>query len=134
MKNRIIAILAAILLTSFLFTACAEGLEAPCRASEVINSCKVTLSKSGTKLTATATIIGEGTCDKIGFKYVFIQELRDGKWVTVASDYDIYGYDTFTKRTTLNYTGEAGKEYRVTASGYAEKGGVSDTRYAQKNL
>lgn len=89
----------------------------------------VAFPKRSTKLTATATITANGRCEKIGFKYIFIQELRDGKWVTIASDYNIYGYNVTTKDAVLSCTKESGKQYRATASGYALLDGVSDTAW-----
>lgn len=129
MKNRILAFIAVMLLISCLFTVYAEGTESVYRASDVINDCGISTSGNGSKLTATAQIRGTEPCDKIGFKYIFIQELRDGKWVTIASDYDVYSYNTSTKRASLSCTKESGKQYRAVATGYALLDGVSDTAW-----
>ena len=129
MKNRILAFIAVMLLISCLFTVYAEETESVYRASEAIDYCDISLRSSGTKLTATATITANGRCEKIGFKYIFIRELRDGKWVTIASDYNIYGYNVTTKDAVLSCTKESGKQYRATASGYALLDGVSDTAW-----
>ena len=117
------------LLISCLFTVYAEETESVYRASEVIDYCDISIRSSGTKLTATATINANGRCEKIGFKYIFIQEWRDGEWVTIASDYNLYSYNTPAKWKALSCTGDVSKKHRAIASGYALLDGVSDTAW-----
>lgn len=127
MKNRILAFITVVLLINCFYTTYAEEVESVYRASDLIDDCVIFTSGNGSKLTATAQIRGNGSCDKIGFKYIFIQELRDGKWVTIASDYDVYSYNTGSKLASLSCTKESGKQYRAIATGYALLDGISDT-------
>ncbi len=110
------------------FTAGALAIEFQPYASDLIMSCDVSISKSGTAITAEASITTRTTADKLGFSYIRIQEKRGSSWVTVKSVTDKYKTNGITHIYEISYTGIAGNEYRATAGFYAEDAGESESR------
>ena len=96
-------------------------------ASDNIRSANVTLTSSGASLTATVTVSGKGTCERIGVSSFSIQEKRDGAWVTVKSAVPGYNSNSMNYSNTITFTGLSGCEYRARASCYATLSGTTST-------
>ena len=96
-------------------------------SSDNIRSANVTLTSSGASLTATVTVSGKSTCDRIGVSSFSIQEKRDGAWVTVKSAVPGYNSNSMNYSNTITFTGLLGREYRARASCYATLSGTTST-------
>lgn len=128
MNRRYLSFFILILALCCCFTAYAENVNDMTRASEIIDSCSLTLYSSGTNLTASGLISANYTCTKIGAQIIKIQEYRNGSWVTVASKSSAYGYNVSSHRASVTYTGRSGYKYRATCTFYASDGSISDTQ------
>ena len=96
-------------------------------ASDNIRTANVTLTGSGTSLTATVTVSGKSICERIGVSSFSIQEKRDGAWVTVKSAVPGYNSNSMNYSNTITFTGLSGREYRARASCYATLSGTTST-------
>ncbi len=96
-------------------------------ASDNIRTANVTLTGSGTSLSATVTVSGKGICERIGISSFSIQEKRDGAWVTVKSAVPGYNSNSMNYSNTITFTGLSGCEYRARASCYATLSGTTST-------
>lgn len=121
-------ILIIAVLTSFSFTVYAEDDAVDTYASSLINSCSVSLAKSGTKLSASASVSAKGVYDQVGFSTLKFQKYTDGSWVTVKTISAVYRYEAASYSGTHTYTGESGGKYRVVCTFYVRNGTTSDSR------
>lgn len=87
----------------------------------IIQSVGISLSKSGTKITATFSLTAKETASIIGAPSYDVQQYVDGAWTTVADS--LTGEQT-TNRVTYSfsktYTGVAGGKYRFKAKFYCK--------------
>lgn len=126
-------ILACIMLLVLLLNGCGfaqmddESQQSISRASELICRCSVSISVSGTKLTAKGTIAANYRMEKLGASSLKIQEYRDGKWVTVASKLSSFSYNKADHVCTVSYEGTEGKTYRAIGVFFATDGTKSDS-------
>lgn len=97
-------------------------------ASTLILSNRISISNSGSTITAEASITTKVIADKLGFSSIKIQVKQGTQWVTVKSVSSQYKTNGASYTYTLTYTGTAGNEYRAVAGFYAEDEGVSETR------
>lgn len=87
----------------------------------IIQSVGISLSKSGTKITATFSITAKTTASVLGATTYDVQRYVDGAWTTVE---DGLTGSTATSRVTYSfsktYTGESGGKYRFKARFYCQ--------------
>ena len=126
MKRNIAILLLSLLLVCLASNALADTITP--FASTLISSTSVSLSASGTTLTATANISAKTVCDTLGFSYIRIQVLQGTQWVTVRSVTSQYKTSALTHSYSLSYTGTSGNVYRATAGFYAQDGDITETR------
>lgn len=92
------------------------------RASGLITSNSLTLSKSSSSMKITAVTICNTDITKCGFTYIKLQRLINGTWTDYASYcyYDQYAEST-EKTITRTICPPRGYTYRVICEHYAEK-------------
>lgn len=132
-KNlRLIALVIA--LTLILSTAAFAAME----ASEYIAATSAWIERDGNTVEVDFYIIGAGTMDQIGVKYIYLYEKNGNTWSRVKT----YAYtdplyastlmdsSTYVHGGYVTYSGSSNKQYYASCRFYAEKDGGSDT-YSQ---
>ena len=132
MNKKTIRIIALFfVLTLLLSTAAFAGLN----ASAYIAMTNAWITRSGNTVKVNFSIVGTGTMDKIGVKYVYLYEKNGNSWNLVETiDYTDPDYastmmdsNTGAHAGYLSYSGYANKNYYADVRFYAEKNGGSDT-------
>lgn len=92
------------------------------RASNLILSYNIAISKSGNSLLIVGTTVGNSDVKKCGFKEIVIQQRKtiNDSWSTYTKYTDLY-LDTFGYTITKSITVPSGYQYRVTCVHYAKK-------------
>jgi len=126
-KKLVIMVLGLVLIFSF---NSAFAVEVQPYASTLIMSNGISISNSGSTISANASITTKVIADTLGFSSIRIQVKQGTQWVTVKSVSSQYKTNGVTHTYTLTYTGTAGNEYRAVAGFYALDGDISDTRSA----
>ncbi len=132
MKNkafRIIVLVVALIL--ILSTAAFAAMN----ASAYITATNAWITRSGNTVKVNFSIVGNGTMDKIGVKYVYLYEKNGTDWDLVETfDYTDPDYDDIMMDTDIGghagylpYSGSASKNYYADCRFYAERNGGSDT-------
>jgi hypothetical protein len=126
---RMIALIVA--LTLLLTTAAFAAME----ASAYINVTNAWIERDGNTVEVDFYIIGAGTMDQIGVKYIYLYEKNGYTWNLVKT----YAYTDPLYASTLmassihahagyvTYSGSSNKQYYASCRFYAEKDGGSDT-------
>ena len=132
MRKKTLRILAIVILLSMLLTTAAF---ATVTASEYIAVTSAWITREGNTVKVNFYIIGTGTMDKIGVKYIYLYEKNGNSWNLVKTfDYTHSQYastmmalSTTAQAGNLTYSGSATKSYYADCRFYAEKDGGSDT-------
>lgn len=103
--------------------------------SDYIAATSAWITRSGNTVKVNFSIVGTGTMDKIGVKYVYLYERNGSDWDLVETfeytdpDYDdiMMDSDIHAHAGYLPYSGSASKSYYADCRFYAEKNGGSDT-------
>jgi len=104
-------------------------------ASEYITATSAWITRDGNTVKVNYYIVGNGTMDKIGVKYVYLYESTANGWTLVKTfSYtnplyaaDMMNSNSSFKAAYLSYSGSAYKNYYADCRFYAEKNGGSDT-------
>ncbi len=104
-------------------------------ASAYIAMTNAWITRSGNTVKVNFSIVGTGTMDKIGVKYVYLYERNGSDWDLVETfDYTDPDYDEIMMDSSIHahagylpYSGSASKSYFADCRFYAEKNGGSDT-------
>ena len=132
MKKKTILTIALILaLTMILSTAAFAAMN----ASAYITATSAWITRNGNTVKVNFSIVGNGTMDQIGVKYVYLYERNGNSWNLVKTfDYTDPDYastmmdsNTGAHAAYLSYSGSASKSYYADCRFYAEKNGGSDT-------
>ncbi len=132
MRRRTLQTIALIIvLTMILSTAVFAAMN----ASAYITATSAWITRTGNTVKVNFTIVGNGTMDKIGVKYVYLYEKNGNSWNLVETfDYTDPDYDDIMMDSNssghagyLPYSGYANKNYYADVRFYAEKNGGSDT-------
>lgn len=126
---RIVALIVA--LTLLLSTAAFAAVN----ASDYIAVTNAWITRDGNTVEVNFWIIGTGTMDQIGIKYIYLYEKTGNTWYlvkTFAYTDPLYattlmGSSTYFKAGYVTYSGSASKSYYADCRFYAEKDGGSDT-------
>jgi hypothetical protein len=132
MKNKAFRIIVlAVALTLLLSTAAFAAMN----ASAYITATNAWITRSGNTVEVNFSIVGNGTMEKIGVKYIYLYEKNGNSWDLVKTfaytdslyedimmDSDIGAHAGY-----LSYSGSASKNYYADCRFYAEKNGGSDT-------
>lgn len=132
MKKRILRIVAMVVILTLVLSTLAF---ASMNASEYIAATNAWITRSGNTVKVNFSIVGTGTMDKIGVKYIYLYEKTGNTWYLVKTfDYtdsqyasDMMNYNSGAKAAYLSYSGSASKSYYADCRFYAEKNGGSDT-------
>ncbi len=132
MRTKTLRILAIVILLSMLLTTAAF---AAVTASEYIAVTSAWITRDGNTVKVNFYIIGTGTMDKIGVKYVYLYEKNGTSWELVETfDYTDPQYAETMMDTSISghagylpYAGSASKNYYADCRFYAERNGGSDT-------
>ena len=133
MKNKTTRVIALIVVLMLMLSTVAF---AKPTASAYINATSAWITRSGNTVKVNYYIIGTGTMDKIGVKYIYLYESTDYGWTLVKTfDYtdplyaaDMMNYNSTAKAAYLPYNyGSPDKLYFADCRFYAEKDGGSDT-------
>ena len=127
MKRTFFFTLLLVMFTAFCFTAYADNDGISTCASDLINSCSIETTRSGTTITASATVSAKDVYDQVGISTMKFQQYVDGSWTTVKTYSAIYKYETSAYAATRTYTGVSGEKYRVVCTFYVRNGVTSDT-------
>ena len=111
------------------------GAFAAMEASEYIAITSAWITRDGDTVKVNFYIVGTGTMDKIGLKYVYLYELNGNTWSLVKtfaytdSQYEgtMMAQNIAAHSGNLPYSGSANKSYYADCRFYAEKNGGSDT-------
>lgn len=126
MKNKIFASICVVCLLACMFPWSALCEDAVPYASYVIDTTEITMSSSGGKVYAVATLKTTDPATKIGFTSVKLYHKVDGVWKVAASASNKYGTGViYTVKVSCNLN--SGDEYKATCSAYAVVDGESDT-------
>lgn len=132
MRKKTLRLLALILVLTMLLSTAAF---AAMNASAYIAATNAFISRDGNTVNVNFWIVGTGTMDQIGVKYIYLYEKNGNSWSLVKT----YAYSDPTYTTTLlasstyvhagyvTYSGSASKSYYADCRFYAEKNGGSDT-------
>lgn len=132
MKKQCLRIIAfAIILTLILSMAALAAMT----ESDYIAATSAWITRNGNTVKVNFYIVGTGTMDKIGVKYVYLYERNGTGWDLVETfeytdpDYDDIMIESSTHAHAgyLPYSGSASKSYYADVRFYAEKNGGSDT-------
>ena len=125
---RIVALIVA--LTLLLSTAAFAAVN----ASDYIAVTNAWITRDGNTVEVNFWIIGTGTMDQIGVKYIYLYEKTGNTWYWVKTfSYtdplytNMMDTNTGTHATYVTYSGSASKSYYASCRFYAEKDGGSDT-------
>ena len=132
MRKSTLRIIAFVIVLTFLLSTAAF---AAMNASAYISATNTWITRSGNTVKVNFTIVGTGTMDKIGVKYVYLYERNGNSWNLVETfDYTDPDYDDIMMDSNssghagyLPYSGHANKSYYANVRFYAEKDGGSDT-------
>lgn len=132
MRNSTLHIITLVIILTLLMSTAAF---ASINASAYISATNTWITRSGSTVKVNFTIVGTGTMDKIGVKYVYLYEKNGNSWNLVEtfdytdSDYDDIMMDSSSSGHAgyLPYSGYANKNYYADVRFYAEKNGGSDT-------
>ena len=126
------------LLTGFIALFCAVALVIPTfaadtRASDQISMYYMDVSTSKGSIDIEFSIKGVGTVDKLGCQSIYIYE-RNGDTLryvkrVLEDDDGMSATNTFTHANLISCTAEAGVQYEVTVTLFAENSAGRDTRY-----
>lgn len=132
MKNKTFRIIALVVALTLILSTAAF---ATMNASAYITATNAFITRSGNTVEVNFSIVGNGTMDKIGVKYVYLYEKNGDSWDLVKTfsytnpqyeptmiDTDISGHAGY-----LSYSGYASKNYYADVRFYAERNGGSDT-------
>ena len=132
MRKKFLRIIALIIALSILLASTAF---AAVNASAYINVTNAWITRDGNTVEVNFWIIGTGTMDQIGVKYIYLYEKTGTTWYlvkTFAYTDPLYaatlmGSSTYYKAGYVTYSGSASKNYYASCRFYAEKDGGSDT-------
>lgn len=132
MRNSTLRIITLVIILTLLMSTAAF---ASINASAYISATNTWITRSGSTVKVNFTIVGTGTMDKIGVKYVYLYEKNGNSWNLVEtfdytdSDYAATMMDSNSSGHAgyLPYSGYANKNYYADVRFYAEKNGGSDT-------
>ena len=132
MKNKTFRIIVFVVALTLLLSTAAF---ATMNASAYITMTNTWITRSGNTVKVNFSIVGNGTMDKIGVKYVYLYEKNGTDWDLVETfDYTDPDYDDIMMDTDIGghagylpYSGFASKSYYADVRFYAEKNGGSDT-------
>ncbi len=132
MRNSTLRIITLVIILTLLMSTAAF---ASINASAYISATNTWITRSGSTVKVNFTIVGTGTMDKIGVKYVYLYEKNGNSWNLVETfDYTDPDYastmmdsNTGAHAGYLSYSGYANKNYYADVRFYAEKNGGSDT-------
>lgn len=104
-------------------------------ASAYIAATNTWITRAGNTVKVNFSIVGTGTMDMIGVKYVYLYERNGTDWDLVETfDYTDPDYDDIMMDTDISghagylpYSGYANKSYYADVRFYAERNGGSDT-------
>ena len=115
------------------------AIPASARASEYIHSVSIATTPSGNgKISIRVTVRGTGTMQEIGIMQIVVNEKSsDGSYKPVYT-FTRDGHNLKTKNretysATVTYQGTAGKDYYITAQGYAKNARGSGATWAGSN-
>lgn len=132
MRKKTLRIIALIIVLTMLLSTAAFAAE---NASAYIAATSAWITRDGNTVKVNFWIVGTGTMDQIGVKYIYLYEKNGNTWNLVKS----YSYTNPIYATTLmasstyvhagyvTYSGSASKSYYADCRFYAEKDGGSDT-------
>lgn len=132
MNKKVIRIITLVFIFALLLSTAAF---ANLNASAYIAMTNAWITRSGNTVKVNFSIVGTGTMDKIGVKYVYLYEKNGNSWNLVETfDYTDPDYDDIMMDSSssghagyLPYSGYANKNYYADVRFYAEKNGGSDT-------
>ena len=132
MKKKTLRSIALIIALTLVLSVAAIAAE---NASEYIAVTNAWITRDGNTVEVNFYVIGTGTMDMIGVKYVYLYEKTGNTWHLVETyDYtdpqyaaDMMNYNSSAKAAYLPYSGSASKSYYADCRFYAEKDGGSDT-------
>lgn len=133
MKKRVVSFVMAVLMLFGTTTAMAAEVEDGLRASYYLSTYSVALgARDNHRMAITVDVNGTGVMDKIGISVLCIDQKIDGEWYEFDTLYgyehpDYYEYDSLDYFNTLYFTGEAGVQYRVTVTVFAQNSTGHDT-------
>ena len=132
MKRKTLRIIAIIIALTLVLAVTATAAE---NASDYIAATSAWITRDGNTVKVNFYIIGTGTMDEIGVKYVYLYESTANGWSlvkTFAYTDPLYAATMMASSTSayagyLPYSGSASKSYYADCRFYAEKDGGSDT-------
>ena len=131
MRKKFFRIIALIIALTLLLSTAAF---AAVNASAYINVTNAWITRDGNTVEVNFWIIGTGTMDQIGVKYIYLYEKTGNTWYWVKTfSYtdplytNMMDTNTGTHATYVTYSGSASKSYYASCRFYAEKDGGSDT-------
>lgn len=102
------------------------------RASDQINYYSIDVSTSKDSIDVFFSVVGKGASDKIGCEKISIYKRSGSSWRYVESlsedDSGMSATDIQSHTNTIFFDGEAGVEYRVIVTIFAENSAGRDTR------
>ncbi len=128
-KKRFVSfLLAAICVFSLIIPASATEL----KASDQINAYSINVTSRSSTINVTFSVTGNGIADKLGCESIKVYEKSGSRWILAESkdEYDsgMSQYDGFTYGNTIYCDGEAGVDYKVVVTVFAENSAGRDTR------
>ena len=132
MRKKTLRIFAFIIVLTMLLSTVAF---AATNASAYIAATNAFITRDGNTIEVNFWIVGTGTMDQIGVKYIYLYEKTGNTWYwvkTFAYTDPLYattlmGSSTHYKAGYVTYSGSASKSYYADCRFYAEKDGGSDT-------
>ena len=132
MKKNAFRIIALVVVLTLLLAVTATAAE---NASDYIAATSAWITRDGNTIEVNFYIIGTGTMDQIGVKYVYLYESIPNGWTLVKTfSYtdplyaaDMMNSNSSFKAAYLTYSGNENKTYFASCRFYAEKDGGSDT-------
>lgn len=102
------------------------------KASSQINNYNMTVTPSASTLNINFSIMGNNLMDKIGCESIYVYEKSGSHWILVNSWYEddsgMSRSNTRSSRNTMYSDSEAGVEYKVVVTVFAEDSNGRDTR------
>ncbi len=103
------------------------------RASDQISMYYMDVSTSKGSIDVEFSIKGVGTVDKLGCQDIYVYTYKDNTWRFVRSfeedDAGMSAKNTFTHANLISFPADAGVEYEVIVTLFAENSAGRDTRY-----
>ena len=127
--KRLISLVSAVICL-FMLSIPASALEY--RASDQISMHGITVTPASNTLSVRFSVSGSGVMDKIGCESIYVYEKSGSRW-TLAESWDeddpgMSRYNSYSQINTILCDGEAGVDYKVVVTVFAENSDGRDTR------